>query len=63
MKACPKCGEDNLNKYSKSGKFYKCGGCSYIGAYPRKKSKVKPKQEVHETSCADDYLDYLESRW
>lgn len=60
---CPTCGKSNTKTYSRSGNFYKCGDCGYIGAYPRKEPKAKTVKEIPETSCADDYLDYLHSQW
>ncbi len=63
METCNHCKKSNIKKYSKSGQFYKCSDCGYIGAYPRKEPKPKQIKEVQETTCADDYLNYLESRW
>ena len=62
MKKCKKCGNTEIVSYGLSSNFYRCP-CGYIGEKPRKPKIVTSVEEIYETTCADDYLDYLHSLW
>ena len=60
-KACPKCGQDLIYRYSKAGKFVWCSGypeCDYIDQPEEEKDALKALRDKYEWKACPDWIEW-----